>query len=163
MYAGGTLIISLLSVGPGISDTLHEEIAPFGLRSICFDFGCFRTPVLEKRPRWVPVLEAYKDAGEKANTMLLGTSHLYTSISLTYFISCVNAVHSGYQKGDPVRGVHAIINIIKGEGPATGKNIPSGFALGADCYVTVKEHCEDTLARLEEWKEVALSTDYRNQ
>ncbi|KJA21767.1 hypothetical protein HYPSUDRAFT_67465 [Hypholoma sublateritium FD-334 SS-4] len=124
----------------GMSDTLNEELAPFGLRSICFDSGCFRTPVLDKRPVWKSSIGDYKEAGEAANAALLA--------------------YSGYQKGDPVRGVNTIIDVIKGEGVAHGKVIPRGFALGADCYGTVKAHCEDTLKRLESWKEVTLSTDY---
>ncbi|TFK38501.1 hypothetical protein BDQ12DRAFT_747752 [Crucibulum laeve] len=124
----------------GLSDTLHEEIAPFGLRSICFDSGCFRTPVLDKRPRWQPRLEAYKEKGEEANAALLA--------------------YSGYQKGDPLKGVNVIIDVIRGEGVSEGRPIPKGFSLGADCYETVKLHCETTLARLEQWKDVTLSTDY---
>ena len=52
--------------------------------------------------------------------------------------------------------------MIKQEGVAKGKVVPSGFSLGADCYETVKAHCEGTLRRLEEWKEVTLSTDYQD-
>lgn len=55
-----------------MSDTLDEEISPFGLRSICFDSGCFRTPVLDKRPRWKSAIEEYREAGEAANAALLG-------------------------------------------------------------------------------------------
>lgn len=55
-----------------MSDTLNEELAPFGLRSICFDSGCFRTPVLDKRPRWKSSIDAYKEAGEVANAALMG-------------------------------------------------------------------------------------------
>lgn len=31
---------------PGLSETLDEEISPLGLRSICFEFGYFRTQFL---------------------------------------------------------------------------------------------------------------------
>ena len=30
----------------GINESLHAEIAPLGLRSVCFDFGYFRTNLL---------------------------------------------------------------------------------------------------------------------
>lgn len=56
----------------GMSDTLDEEIAPFGLRSICFDSGCFRTPVLGKIPRWKPVIDDYKETGEATSAALKG-------------------------------------------------------------------------------------------
>ncbi|KAF9005044.1 hypothetical protein BDQ17DRAFT_1240690 [Cyathus striatus] len=124
----------------GLSETLHEEIAPFGLRSICFDSGCFRTPVLDKRIKWHSRLPEYREHGDRANAELLS--------------------YSGYQKGDPVRGVNAIIDVVRGEGPAEGRKPPAVFSLGVDCYETVKGHCEKTLERLEEWKDVTLSTDF---
>ena len=31
---------------PGLSEALHNEIEPLGLRSICFDLGYFRTSFL---------------------------------------------------------------------------------------------------------------------
>lgn len=52
------------------------------------------------------------------------------------------------------------MDVIKREGVAQGREVPSGFSLGFDCYETVKERCEKTLARLEAWKQVSLSTDY---
>ncbi len=65
---------SVLNTMKGLSDTLDEEIAPFGLRSICFDSGCFRTPVLGK-VRYKPgAIEDYKEAGEVINATLLGAS-----------------------------------------------------------------------------------------
>ncbi|KAF5310145.1 hypothetical protein D9619_010395 [Psilocybe cf. subviscida] len=95
----------------GISESLHQEIAPFGMQSLCFDFGFF--------------------------------------------------LNNGAQRGDPVRGTNAVIDIIKGEGLAVGKKIPvNGFAIGVDTYEIVKKSCEDVLERLEEWKDVALSTDF---
>lgn len=71
-----------------MSDTLQEEIAPFGLRSICFDSGCFRTPVLDKRPRWKSVLEAYSEAGKAANDLLLCTCTK---------IKYINSAHQSYE------------------------------------------------------------------
>lgn len=56
--------------------------------------------------------------------------------------------------------MNTIIDVIKREGVAQGKEVPSGFALGADCYETIKAHCDKTLTRLDAWKEVTLSTDY---
>jgi NAD(P)-dependent dehydrogenase (short-subunit alcohol dehydrogenase family) len=125
----------------GISETLHQEIAPFGMQSLCFDSGCFRTPVLGKIQRQTAGISDYKEHGEAHDVM--------------------RRSFDGAQRGDPVRGVNAIIDIIKGEGLAAGKKIPiDGFAIGVDAYGTVKKSSEDVLERLEEWKEVTLSTDF---
>ena len=67
------MVGNFLKTMEGMSDTLDEEIAPFGLRSICFDSGCFRTPVLGK-VRYKPgAIEDYREAGEVINAALLGT------------------------------------------------------------------------------------------
>ena len=53
-----------------------------------------------------------------------------------------------------------MIDVIKGEGAATGKPFPTVFAMGSDCYAVVKQSAENTLKRLEEWKDVTFSTDF---
>ena len=141
-----------------MSDTLNEEIAQFGLRSICFDFGCFRTPIIAKLPKWKASIDAYQEIGEAANAALMGK--FFVLVFSSAEISRTSIAYKGVQKGDPVRGADAMIDAIKGEGVAKGKVAPSGFALGVDCYETVKAHCEDTLKRLEAWKELSFSTDY---
>lgn len=71
------------------------------------------------------------------------------------------AAADGNQPGDPVRGVNVTIDIIKGEGLAAGKKISTNsFAIGVGAYGSVKKSCENVLERLEEWKEVTLSTDF---
>ncbi len=96
--------------------------------------------------------------GEVANAALMGK--FFVSVFSSAEISRTSIAYKGVQKGDPIRGTNAMIDVIKGEGIAKGKVVPRDFALGVDCYETVKAHCEDTLKRLEAWKELSLSTDY---
>ncbi|KAF9568297.1 short chain dehydrogenase [Agrocybe pediades] len=126
----------------GLSETLHAEISPLGLRSVCVDFGYFRTPVLEVERRTKPVggLADYKEIVEKVENLIQATN--------------------GNQPGNPVKGVEAIIDIVKGEGLAAGKAFPLSVALGTDCYTTAKQSTEAALARLDEWKELSASTDF---
>ncbi len=58
----------------GLSLTLHDEIAPLGLRSVCIDLGYFRTPFLSSNNRapWVPRIEDYREMSEKADAALQG-------------------------------------------------------------------------------------------
>lgn len=53
-----------------------------------------------------------------------------------------------------------IVDLIKGEGLAKGKTLPTVFGLGSDAYATIKAASENTLSQLEEWKEVIVSTDF---
>jgi NAD(P)-dependent dehydrogenase (short-subunit alcohol dehydrogenase family) len=60
----------------GISESLHLEIAPLGLRSTCIDFGYFRTTFLDPAHRapYVPRIEDYNEMSKRANDSLLGAS-----------------------------------------------------------------------------------------
>ncbi|GLB33166.1 putative short-chain dehydrogenases reductases (SDR) family protein [Lyophyllum shimeji] len=125
-----------------ISASLHEEISPLGLRSICFDFGYFRTAFLtaDHRAPQISRIPDYKPMTDKANAAL--------------------EAYNGKQPGDPRKGVEIMVDVVRGEGVAAGKEFPTVLALGSDCYNVVKTESERTLARLEEWKEVSKSTDF---
>ncbi|KAJ6555944.1 hypothetical protein B0H19DRAFT_1151607 [Mycena capillaripes] len=124
----------------GLSESLHLEIAPLGLRSTCIDFGAFRTTFLDPahRPPYIPRIEDYN--AKKVNDALLA--------------------YDGKQPGDPVKGVEMVIDIVRGEGLAAGKAFPTSVALGRDCYKVVKAEAEAVLARLEEWRPLSESTDF---
>ncbi|KAF8075755.1 hypothetical protein FPV67DRAFT_1469077 [Lyophyllum atratum] len=126
----------------GISSSLHDEISPLGLRSICVDFGYFRTAFLnaDHRAPQVSRIQDYKPMTDKANAAL--------------------EAYNGKQPGDPLKGVEVIADVVRGEGVAAGKTFPTSLSLGSDCYTIVKGESEKTLARLEEWKDVTQSTDF---
>jgi cbb3-type cytochrome oxidase cytochrome c subunit len=59
----------------GISSTLHDEISPLGLRSICVEFGYFRTSFLapdQRKPK-VTRISDYQAASEHLEVILQGT------------------------------------------------------------------------------------------
>ncbi|CAA7268728.1 unnamed protein product [Cyclocybe aegerita] len=116
----------------GVSQSLHDEISPLGLRSLCVDFGYFRTAILqsERLVTRESTLADYQDRLQR------------------------------HQPGDPVKGAKVVVDIVKGEGVATGKAFPRSLVLGTDCYNAAKKEVEGMKERLEEWKEVSLSTDF---
>ncbi|KAJ6544483.1 short-chain oxidoreductase [Mycena capillaripes] len=126
----------------GISESLHLEIAPLGLRSTCIDFGYFRTTFLDPAHRapYIPRIEDYNEITKKSNDALLA--------------------YDGKQPGDPAKGVEVVIDIVRGEGLAAGKAFPTSVALGSDCYKVIKAEAEAVLARLEEWRPLSESTDF---
>ncbi|TFL02650.1 hypothetical protein BDV98DRAFT_566175 [Pterulicium gracile] len=64
------------------------------------------------------------------------------------------------QIGNPERCAGAIMDVVKGEGLAKGKGVPTVVALGSNMYEQVKEYCEATLRRVDECREVLESTDF---
>lgn len=142
----------------GISETLHEEISPLGLRSTCIDLGYFRTSLLGdgQRVPYKPRIDDYKPITEKAEASLQGKARLHY-IETDHI--CPSAAN-GKQLGSPEKGVNVIIDVVKNEGIAKGKAFPTSLALGSDCYEVVKTASENNLKRLEEWKNVSFSTDF---
>jgi hypothetical protein len=66
----------------------------------------------------------------------------------------------GKQPGDLRKGVAVVIDLVRGEGVAKGREVPFRLPLGSDCYETIEQKCRDTLRDLELWKDVIQSTDY---
>ncbi len=66
------------------------------------------------------------------------------------------------QPGDAEKGVRVIIDLVRQEGCAEGRDVPFRLPLGNDCYESVKEKCEETLALLESWKTVIQGTDHED-
>ncbi|KAK1221367.1 hypothetical protein PQX77_015836 [Marasmius sp. AFHP31] len=124
----------------GLSETLHAEISPLGLRSICIDPGYFRTSFLspDHRRSAVTKIPDYRELTEQSEASL--------------------KAYNGKQLGDPQKAAQVTLNII--HGTEQGKPFPRNIQLGSDCYETAKEHCETALRNLEEWKEVSYSTDF---
>ncbi|TRM59859.1 hypothetical protein BD626DRAFT_461923 [Schizophyllum amplum] len=125
----------------GINESLHAEISPLGLRSVCFDFGYFRTSFLtpDHRSLYESRIEDYREMTERANQALLN--------------------YDEKQPGDPKKGVSIMLDVVRGEGIASGRPWEINVQLGSDCFDVVKEHCEKALARLAVWEGVTKSTD----
>jgi hypothetical protein len=70
------------------------------------------------------------------------------------------AKEDGNQPGDPVKLVEIILDIVRHEGAASGKEIPFRLPLGSDCYEDIKTKCEETLRLLDGWGPIIRSTDH---
>ncbi|PSR70643.1 hypothetical protein PHLCEN_2v13475 [Hermanssonia centrifuga] len=63
------------------------------------------------------------------------------------------------QPGDPEKCAEVIVDVVRGEGSASGKPFPLSLPLGSDAYGTIKEVCENMTEQLGQWKDVICSTD----
>jgi hypothetical protein len=66
------------------------------------------------------------------------------------------------QPGDPEKFVKIILDMVRQEGIAEGREIPFRLPLGTDCYDDIKAKCEETLKLLNEWEITIRSTDHED-
>ncbi|KAI0040856.1 short chain dehydrogenase [Auriscalpium vulgare] len=125
-----------------LAEALHLEIAPLGLRSLCVEPGYFRTAFLTdgNRAPYVSRIEDYRE-------VTAATDALFQAAN-------------GRQPGDPARLVAVLVDCVRGEGAAVGRELPGVLHLGTDCVQEARGVCEETLQRIDAWGDVFASTDF---
>ncbi|EPS39210.1 hypothetical protein H072_6981 [Dactylellina haptotyla CBS 200.50] len=126
----------------GAVESLRGETSRFGIKTLLIEPGRFRTMLL---------------SGEKmkAATSSVGDYQGTYEKQLEYL-----AKEDRAQPGDPVKLVNIIVDLVRGEGVAEGKEVPFRVPIGTDCYEEVRGKCEQTLSVLGDWETVIKSTDY---
>ncbi|KAI0686880.1 hypothetical protein BC835DRAFT_1378069 [Cytidiella melzeri] len=64
---------------------------------------------------------------------------------------------NGKQPGDPEKAMTAIVDVVKGEGIASGRPMPLWLVLGTDAEQGLRSYCMDRLKNLNEWQDVTRS------
>lgn len=122
-------------------ESLAAEIAPFNIKSIIFAPGIFRTRAFSTSYQYnqssIPQYAQF-DAGTKA------------------FVDGMN----GQEPGDPKKAVERMIDVVRGEGMAAGKEMPFRLPLGSDGLAVIRDKCLDMLKVCEEWQDLIHSTDF---
>ncbi|KAI1763343.1 NAD(P)-binding protein [Hypoxylon sp. FL1150] len=137
-YAGSKFALE------GLVESLSRETEIFGLNTLLIEPGRFRTKLLS--PGNLQVQQSkIADYAETSQAHVDGL-----------------AKEDRTQPGDARKAVKIIVDLVRKEGCAAGKEVPLRFPLGTDCFDTIKEKCEDTLNLLQEWKDIINSTDYDN-
>ncbi|KAL4781737.1 hypothetical protein BJX76DRAFT_349911 [Aspergillus varians] len=123
------------------TDALDQEVASIGIKTLLVEPGQFRTELLSPQ-----------------NSMFaeIGISE-YEEVARTTFETFRKA--HGNQRGDPVKGVARIIDVVRGENGAAGREWPRELALGPDAVAGIRKKCEETLRLLGEWEEFSTGTD----
>lgn len=121
-------------------ESLSAEIKPFGIRVLIAQPGATRTNIIttaQANPLGGHAIEAY-DALRTAGAQRYKNQ-------------------AGKQPNDPVKAMTAIVDVVRGEGPAAGKPMPLWLVLGKDAEEDLREHVRQRLENLEEWKDVTRS------
>ncbi|KAI0602069.1 hypothetical protein F4775DRAFT_588885 [Biscogniauxia sp. FL1348] len=126
----------------GSWEDVDRETAEFGIKTLLIEPGKFRTKLLST-----------------GSAQLVPTKIPDYASPNAKFVHRINS-EDQTQSGDTGKGVHIIVDLVRREGCAATREVPSRLPLGRDCYDTIKEKCEKTLAVLRDWESVIKSTDY---
>ena len=122
----------------GLTETLHEEIAPFGIRTLIVEPGAFRTGLF--RPG-----AAYESAELAEYDETVGPTRAY-----------VRGNHLK-QPGDPALAARAVLTALDAEDP------PLRLVLGADAISNIRNRLERLSDELTEWDQVGRGTAFEEE
>jgi NAD(P)-dependent dehydrogenase (short-subunit alcohol dehydrogenase family) len=117
----------------GLTQTLQEEVEPFGIRTLIVEPGAFRTGLF--RPG-----AAYESAAMPEYEQTVGPTRAYVREG------------DGQQPGDPAKAAEAIIAALDADDP------PLRIVLGADAIGNIRRRLESLTAELAEWEDVGAAT-----
>ncbi|RSC25842.1 oxidoreductase [Pseudomonas putida] len=118
----------------GISDTLSQELRPFGIAVTAVAPGSFRTDwagrSMQRSPRSIADYDQSFDPIRKARQ-----------------------VKSGKQLGDPRKAAQAILQVIASPSP------PDHLLLGSDALGLVRDKLQRMSTEIDQWQDLTCSTD----
>jgi NAD(P)-dependent dehydrogenase (short-subunit alcohol dehydrogenase family) len=117
----------------GLTETLQEEVAPFGIHTLIVEPGAFRTGLFRADAAYLS-----DEMPEYADTV--GPTRAY-----------VRDGH-GQQPGDPVKAAHAIATALDADRP------PLRLVLGADAIGNIRRRLASVAEELDSWEHVGTAT-----
>jgi NAD(P)-dependent dehydrogenase (short-subunit alcohol dehydrogenase family) len=117
----------------GLTETLQEEVAPFGIKTMIVEPGAFRTGLFRKDA-------AYFSAEMEEYAETVGPTRAY-----------VREDHLK-QPGDPVLAARAILTALDSDDP------PLRLVLGSDAIGNIRSRFERLQAELDRWEDVGRET-----
>jgi NAD(P)-dependent dehydrogenase (short-subunit alcohol dehydrogenase family) len=119
----------------GLSESLADEVAPFGIRITIIEPGPFRTRFLsDESARWARPMSEYDETVGRTRAMLRALN--------------------GRQPGDPARAASAIMRVVDMEDP------PLRLPLGHMAVEHIRATLQAELDELERWTDVAAAADF---
>jgi NAD(P)-dependent dehydrogenase (short-subunit alcohol dehydrogenase family) len=117
----------------GLAQTLRDEVAPFGIRTLIVEPGAFRTGLFRADA-------AYQSQAMPEYSETVGPTREY-----------VSGGH-GTQPGDPAKAAQAILTALDAEEP------PLRLALGEDAIGNIRARLGELTAELDKWEAVGRDT-----
>ncbi|KAI1246702.1 hypothetical protein MGN70_010581 [Eutypa lata] len=135
-YAGSKFALE------GLVESLSKETAHLGIKTLLIEPGRFRTKLLS--------------ASNLSAVPTKVPEHAEASSALHQHL----AEEDQKQDGDASKAIKVILDLVRREGCAEGRDVPFRLPLGPDCFTEMKEKCEETLRVLEDWKPVITGTNF---
>ncbi len=118
----------------GLSATLAEEVAPFGIRVLIVQPGSHRTEVFSGASMAAELPE-YENVTGPTRTFL-------------------RAAH-GAQPGDPAKAANILVDLVRSD-----RRLPLRLPLGSDAVTNIRTALDQVRRDIDEWSEVAHSTAF---
>ncbi|RDX55334.1 NAD-P-binding protein [Polyporus arcularius HHB13444] len=124
-----------------VGETYASELRPFGIRVLIVAPGAFRTEGVHAYPATINThVPAYDDMRNAGMARFAGIA--------------------GHEKGDPAKAMELVVDVVKGEGRAAGREWPLWLVLGRDAYVDVRAKTQKLLATMDAWEDVATDLEF---
>ncbi|AHZ67774.1 putative short-chain alcohol dehydrogenase [Pseudomonas mandelii JR-1] len=120
----------------GLSEALHAELAPVGVKVTVVEPGYFRTEFLE------------------GNSLVESPSTIADYDSTAGEVRKIAKAVTLNQPGDPDKLAQAMITLVE------AKKAPLRLPLGSDCVAAIEAKNAFVADELQTWREVSVSTDY---
>jgi NAD(P)-dependent dehydrogenase (short-subunit alcohol dehydrogenase family) len=133
--AGYSLYAAVKFALEGLSTSLAQELAPFGIKVTAVAPGAFRTDFLSAH-------SIRKSDADTAYAENIGR------------ITAAFDANDGKQIGDPERGARAIIAAVKADTP------PVHLLLGSDALRRAREKLDAVIEEIDRWEDLTRSTDF---
>src|ERR1700761_829592 len=136
-----------------LADTYSVELAQFGIKVLCAIPGAFRTSAIHTMPgpdglpKLAPVMLRTPKSVDAYETMKVETTTWWAALG-------------GNEKGNPVRLAEVVVDAVRREGTAAGKEWSDWLFLGTDCINDVRTKLEKVKKAIDDWEDVGKSTDF---
>ncbi|GAB9467008.1 Dehydrogenase [Globisporangium polare] len=124
----------------GISESLRAEVAHLGIEVTCIDFGAFRTVLF-------------------GDNMVAAKTRIADLDSVTQPRWEALAARSGHQRGDPVKAAKLLTEALTKTGRCEGRTLPARLVIGKDAVEGVATVLAKGKKELEDWADLATTTD----
>ena len=121
----------------GVSEAVHGEVAPLGIKVTIVEPGPFRTDFIGRSlDRVEDTIDAYSETVGK-------------------FLQFLDKIE-GSQPGDPDKAAQVLIQVVESENP------PLRLVLGKYAYNKFRQKLDSLIAELDAWEAIAANTDFEN-